>query len=65
MTVFTYAEFGMNCLKNERKYYKLFRVLRWEFASVYILNNVCEYKRQMQTNVIFEENMYAKICNSL
>jgi len=35
MIVYTYAEFGRNCLKNKYKYYTLFRVLRWEFASVY------------------------------
>jgi len=25
----------MNCLKKQIRYYTLFRVLRWEFASVY------------------------------
>ena len=36
MIVYTYAEVGMNCLKNKMKYYTLFSVLRWEFASVYV-----------------------------
>ena len=32
--VYTYAEFGMTYLKKQMKVYTLFRVLRWEFASV-------------------------------